>query len=39
MKDAIYFHAVYINPNWGKERIGVIGNHIFYRDKKANGNS
>jgi spore germination cell wall hydrolase CwlJ-like protein len=39
MKDAIYFHAVYINPNWGKERIGVIGNHIFYRDKKTNGNS
>lgn len=33
MKDALYFHAVYINPNWGKERIGVIGNHIFYRDK------
>ena len=34
MKDAMYFHAVYVNPNWGKERIGVIGNHIFYRDKK-----
>ena len=33
MKDALYFHAVYINPNWGKERIGVIGNHVFYRDK------
>jgi spore germination cell wall hydrolase CwlJ-like protein len=34
MKDAMYFHAVYVNPNWGKERIGVIGNHVFYRDKK-----
>ena len=33
MKDALYFHAVYVSPNWGKERIGVIGNHIFYRDK------
>jgi spore germination cell wall hydrolase CwlJ-like protein len=33
MKDAMYFHAVYVNPNWGKERIGVIGNHIFYRDR------
>lgn len=33
MKDALYFHAVYVHPNWGKERIGVIGNHIFYRDK------
>lgn len=37
MKDAMYFHAVYINPNWGKERIGVIGNHVFYRDRN-NGN-
>ena len=33
MKDAIYFHAVYINPNWRKERIGVIGNHVFYKDQ------
>lgn len=36
MKDAMYFHAVYINPNWGKERIGVIGNHVFYRDRNVN---
>lgn len=34
MKDAMYFHATYINPNWGKERIGVIGNHVFYRERK-----
>lgn len=34
MKDAMYFHATYISPNWGKERIGVIGNHVFYRERK-----
>ncbi len=38
MKDAMYFHAVYVSPNWGKERIGIIGNHVFYREKN-NGNS
>lgn len=36
MKDALYFHAVYVSPNWGKERIGVIGNHVFYKDKNVN---
>jgi N-acetylmuramoyl-L-alanine amidase len=38
MKDALYFHADYVNPRWGKERIGKIGRHIFYRDPK-NGKS
>ena len=37
MKDAMYFHAVYVHPNWGKQRIGVIGNHVFYRDKNDTG--
>lgn len=32
MKDAMYFHAVYVSPNWHKQRIGIIGNHIFYKD-------
>lgn len=31
LKDAMYFHAVYVNPNWNKEKIGKIGNHIFYK--------
>lgn len=31
LKDAMYFHAVHINPNWSKERITKIGNHIFYK--------
>lgn len=33
LKDAMYYHADYVNPNWGKEKIGKIGRHIFYRGK------
>lgn len=33
MKDAMYFHAVHVNPRWNKQRVGRIGRHIFYRDK------
>jgi len=32
MKQAMYFHGDYVNPNWGKSKIGQIGRHIFYRD-------
>jgi spore germination cell wall hydrolase CwlJ-like protein len=32
MKDALYYHADYVNPKWGKPRVGQIGRHIFYRD-------
>jgi spore germination cell wall hydrolase CwlJ-like protein len=32
MRDAMYYHADYVNPRWGKEKIGKIGRHIFYRD-------
>ncbi|MBL0769512.1 cell wall hydrolase [Sphingopyxis sp. DHUNG17] len=28
---ALYFHARYVSPNWGKTRIAQIDNHIFYR--------
>ena len=31
MKDALYYHASYINPGWRRTRIAQIGNHIFYR--------
>jgi spore germination cell wall hydrolase CwlJ-like protein len=34
LKDALYYHAVYINPGWRHEKIGKVGNHIFYRNKK-----
>jgi len=32
MKEALYYHADYVNPKWGKPKIGQIGRHIFYRD-------
>ena len=34
MKEALYYHANYVNPQWNLEKIGSIGNHIFYRGKK-----
>jgi len=30
LKEALYYHADYINPNWKLKRITKIGNHIFY---------
>jgi len=36
MKDALYYHADYVNPRWGFEKIGKIGNHVFYRGKANN---
>ena len=34
LEQALYFHAVYVNPQWpGKERVATIGNHIFYKQK------
>ena len=37
MRHALYFHAVHVNPQWGLERIGKIGNHIFYTENKLKG--
>lgn len=34
LKDALYYHADYVNPRWNKEKIGQIGRHIFYKEKK-----
>ena len=34
LKDALYFHATHVTPNWGKPKVAKIGNHIFYRDHK-----
>ena len=34
LKHALYYHADYVNPNWGKPRIEKIGRHIFYGDKR-----
>jgi len=31
VSDALYFHASRVSPNWRRERIAQVGNHIFYR--------
>lgn len=33
LKNALYYHADYVNPRWGLPKIGKIGAHIFYSDK------
>lgn len=33
LKNALYYHANYVNPQWPLEKIGQIGNHIFYKPK------
>jgi spore germination cell wall hydrolase CwlJ-like protein len=30
IKNALYYHADYVNPNWNKKQIAKIGHHIFY---------
>jgi len=35
LKDALYYHAAYVNPQWPLEKIGKIGQHIFYRGKES----
>lgn len=35
MNNALYYHADYVDPKWGKERIAKIGAHIFYSGRKA----
>lgn len=30
-KDALYFHATYVNPGWNREKIGTVGQHTFYK--------
>lgn len=31
LKEAMYYHADYINPGWKREKITKIGHHIFYK--------
>lgn len=33
LQDALYFHAVHVNPNWPYQKVAKIGNHIFYKGK------
>jgi spore germination cell wall hydrolase CwlJ-like protein len=30
LKNALYYHADYINPGWHKPQVAHIGHHIFY---------
>jgi spore germination cell wall hydrolase CwlJ-like protein len=30
VKGALYYHADYVNPKWGKKPVAKIGRHIFY---------
>jgi spore germination cell wall hydrolase CwlJ-like protein len=30
LKNAMYYHADYVQPGWGKKPIAKIGRHIFY---------
>jgi spore germination cell wall hydrolase CwlJ-like protein len=32
LRDAMYYHADYVNPGWKKTKIAKIGRHIFYKD-------
>jgi spore germination cell wall hydrolase CwlJ-like protein len=32
MTQALYYHADYVNPKWGKPQVAKIGRHIFYRE-------
>ena len=34
LRNAMYYHADYINPGWGKEKVAHIGHHIFYSSRK-----
>ena len=31
LKNALFYHADYINPGWKKEKVAKIGHHIFYK--------
>lgn len=33
LSDALFYHAVYIKPNWPYPKITQIGNHIFYKGR------
>ena len=33
LQDALYYHADYVNPQWGKPKVAKIGRHIFYKER------
>jgi spore germination cell wall hydrolase CwlJ-like protein len=34
LREALYYHATYVNPAWGKPELQRIGQHIFYGEKR-----
>jgi len=32
VKDALYYHADYVSPNWKYKKVAKIGTHIFYKE-------
>ena len=32
LTEALYYHADYVNPKWNKQKVAVIGRHIFYKE-------
>lgn len=33
LNEALYYHAVYVKPQWPHQKITQIGNHIFYKER------
>lgn len=33
IKDALYYHADYVNPQWKLKKVAKIGRHIFYTER------
>ena len=33
LKEALYYHADYVNPQWRLDRVAKIGAHIFYKPR------
>lgn len=33
IKDALYYHADYVNPKWNLKKVAKIGRHIFYTER------
>lgn len=40
LKEAIYYHADYVNPKWNHQQVAKIGRHVFYKQpEKSNGST
>lgn len=33
LEHALFYHADYVNPQWRKQQVAVIGRHIFYQNR------